>query len=250
MSEIDALKAQIKELEESNAELKQSINGHYRVSRALRAISKCNQTMLHVGTESELLSQICHIIVDICSYRLAWIGFMQYTEDKSVLPVASAGYEKGYLEAIRISWADNEYGQGPTGTALRTGKPIICKNIPNDPNYAPWRAEATKRGYASSVALPLFINNKIIGALNIYAAEPDAFEEEELKLMLELAADCSFSITTLRQHIELENKTKELNDKIHNLEVFQKATVSREEKMIELKKKVAELESKLKDRSL
>ena len=55
-------------------------------------------------------------------YRMAWVGFAEDDENKTVLPVACAGYDQGYLDQAKITWADTERGRGPTGTAIRTGK--------------------------------------------------------------------------------------------------------------------------------
>ena len=55
-----------------------------------------------------------------------------------------------------------------------------------------------QRGYSSSLALPLRIDSEIIGALAIYAAEPDAFDGDEVRLLIELADDLAFGIAALR----------------------------------------------------
>jgi PAS domain S-box-containing protein len=168
------------------------------VNRALKTLSECNQTLVRATDESGLLHDICRILVEIGGYRLAWVGFAEQDEEKSVRPVAQVGHEEGYLDTLNITWADTRRGRGPTGTAIRTGKPIIVRNILIDPDYAPWRAEATKRGYAASIALPLVANGQTLGALNIYAVEADAFAEDEVKLLGELTDDLAYGIRALR----------------------------------------------------
>lgn len=121
-------------------------------------------------------------------YRLAWVGLAQQDQAKTVIPVAQAEYEKGYLKTASITWADTERGRGPTGTAIRTGKTCICTDILNDPKFEPWRAEARRRKYASSIALPLIADGQAYGALNIYATELEAFDAEEVRFLEELAA--------------------------------------------------------------
>jgi PAS domain S-box-containing protein len=173
-----------------------------RVNRALKVLSGCNQAMMRSSEEGRFLQDVCQIIVEEGEYRLAWVGFAEQDEKKTVRPVAQAGFEKGYLETAKITWADTERGRGPTGTAIRTGKPSICQNMLTDPKYTPWRVEASKRGYASSIALPLFTDDQVIGALNIYAVEPDAFDSEEVKLLMELGEDLAYGIATLRTRAE------------------------------------------------
>src|SRR5208282_272550 len=102
-----------------------------------------------------LLQEICRVIVKEGGYRFAWVGFANHDEQKTVHPVAHAGYEEGYLEKLNLTWADTERGCGPTGMAIRTDQPAVCRDVVTDPTIAPWRDEAIKRGYTSSVALPL-----------------------------------------------------------------------------------------------
>ncbi len=192
-----------------------------RANRAYRVLSRCNKTLIRAAEESRLLHEICKIIVEAGGYRLAWVGFAEQDEQKTVRPAAQAGYEEGYLETVNITWADTERGRDPTGTAIRTGKPSVVRNILTDPNYAPWRAEAIKRGYASAIALPLVVNGEPYGALNIYAKEQDAFDEEEIELLTELADDLAYGIASLRtraerkklEEIRLENLRLEAADK-------------------------------------
>ena len=98
----------------------------------------------------------------------------------------------------QISWGNNERGRGPTGTAIRTGKVSICKNMLTDPKFIPWRSEAVQHGYASSIALPLIAGARPFGALTIYSKLPDAFTNEEEKVLSELASDLAYGITAFR----------------------------------------------------
>jgi signal transduction histidine kinase/putative methionine-R-sulfoxide reductase with GAF domain len=174
----------------------------HRVHRALRVLTRFNRTLVRAREESELLRATCEVLVEAGGYQLAWVGFAEQDPEKTVRPVAQAGYEEGYLETLHITWADTERGRGPTGTVIRAGKPVIARHIPTDPSFAPWRAEATKRGYASSIALPLVAEGQPLGALNIYAVEPDAFDAEEVQLLTELADDLTFGIVSLRTRTE------------------------------------------------
>jgi PAS domain S-box-containing protein len=166
-----------------------------KVNRALKALSETNELLVRSSDSEFLLQQICGKIVDACEYKLAWVGLAEDDEAKTVVPVAQAGFEDGFLQTINVTWADTERGRGPTGTAIRTGKPSVIRNIAVDPAYAPWREEALKRGYASSAAFPLKAGEKVLGAVNIYASEPDAFDEAEIGLLSELADDLAYGMT-------------------------------------------------------
>jgi PAS domain S-box-containing protein len=195
-----------------------------KTNRALKALSECNQTLVHITDENELLHKICQIIVKEGGHRMAWIGFAEDDELKTVRPVAQAGYDEGYLKFVNITWGDVERGRGPTGTSIRIGKPTIARNILTDPNFGPWRADAITRGYASSVAIPLIVNGQPFGALVIYSAEPDAFDIPELELLTELTNDLAYGIISIRMRTQhnlmgyaLEKSERKYRELVENL---------------------------------
>jgi putative methionine-R-sulfoxide reductase with GAF domain len=143
--------------------------------RALTAISECNQALVRASSETALLHEICRVIVDHGGYRMAWVGFREENEEKSVSVAAFAGCDEGYLEKSKITWSDKERGRGPVGTCIRESRMVIVRNFQTDPTVIPWRKEALKRGFASAIALPLFEGKKAFGMLAIYAKEMDAF---------------------------------------------------------------------------
>lgn len=174
-----------------------------RALRAYRVISECNQALVRIADEQELLDEVCRVIVEVGGFSMAWVGFAEMDEAKTVRPVAWAGAEAGYLSAIQISWDENsEFGNGPTGAAIRTGTPCTAHNIMTLASYAPWRNEAGRRGYVSSIALPLLTEGQAFGTLNIYASEQDAFDTEEIGMLVELAGDLAYGIGALQAQAE------------------------------------------------
>ena len=133
---------------------------------------------------------------------MAWVGFSEHDQRKSVRPVAHCGVADGYLDDAEISWADTEHGRGPTGTAARTGTVQVSRDFGSNPRVLPWRAKALGRGYASSIALPLVAGSDTFGVLSIYSSETDAFDNDEVSLLKELAADLSFGVHTHRSYLE------------------------------------------------
>ncbi len=219
-----------------------------KANRAYRVLSECNQVLVRAGDEPQLLRAVCELLVEHGGYRLAWIGFADEDEAKAVRPVAQAGFEEGYLDTLQITWADAEHGRGPVGAAIRTGQPVVVQDIFTDPIFALWREQAIQRGYAAAVALPLTGQGRTLGALMVYAAEPNAFDAQELKLLEGLAGDLAFGIVTLRVRAErerqeqaLRQQTEELRARNEELARFNRAAVGRELRMVELKQQMNEL---------
>jgi PAS domain S-box-containing protein/diguanylate cyclase (GGDEF)-like protein len=173
-----------------------------RANRALRVLSTVNQALIHGESEPALLNLVCKALVDQGGYKFAWAGFAEHDHNKSVRPVAQCGVDDGYLGYAEISWADTERGRGPTGTAARTGTVQVSRDLGSDARALAWRAEAVRRGYASSIALPLATGPDTVGVLTIYSKETNVFDDEEVALLKELAADLSFGILTHRSNLE------------------------------------------------
>ena len=172
-------------------------------------LRSAQRALLRAEGEAELLDMVCRIAVDKAGYRLAWVGFARDDPERTVHPVAQAGFEAGYLGSISTSWADTPLGRGPVGTAIRTGRPAVGRSFLVDPELAPWREQAIRRGFASAIALPLRADAGPFGALTIYAAAPNAFSPEDVDLLTGLADDLAFGIATLRKRAAAERGLRE-----------------------------------------
>ncbi len=181
-------------------------------TRALKLLSECNQLLARIDDEQRLLAEICRLIVERGSYRLAWVGLAEQDPAKTIRPIAQVGFEDGYLDRAQITWADNERGRGPTGTAVRTGVVQINQDFLTNPAMAPWREAARTRGYQSSIALPLKDTISTFGVLNIYSTRPDAFDADEARLLTELANDLAYGLNALRARVAHQQAEKALQD--------------------------------------
>ncbi len=185
-----------------------------KLNRALTARSKSTQALLRSEGMEEIdyLREICTIVNQDCGHAMVWIGFKEDDPERSIRPVVHAGFEEGYMEALRLTWADTERGRGPGGSAIRTGRTCGCQDIWTDPAFAPWRSEAIKRGYRSSLALPLLSGGQAFGAISLYSREAHAFSLSEVVLLEELATDLAYGIIASRlrrQHALAEEAVRE-----------------------------------------
>jgi PAS domain S-box-containing protein len=169
-----------------------------RLNRLLNAHSKSSHSMMHSDNEIDYVKDVCKIIIEDCGHSMVWIGYTQDDERKSVVPVAHYGFDAGYIDQLDITWDDTDRGRGPTGTAIRTGKYSLCRNMLTDPSFKPWKKAAMERGYASSLVMPLISDGKPFGAISIYSKEPDPFSDAEINLIKELADDLAYGISVIR----------------------------------------------------
>jgi PAS domain S-box-containing protein len=168
-----------------------------------QAAGAINALMMRERDPKRLLAEACKILVETRGYRFVWIGQVE-PGSKRVVPAAHAGKEAGYLDAVTITWDETPTGQGPTGTAIRTGQPMACQDTATDPRFAPWKEEAMARGFASLAAMPMMHGSRVLGAVVVYAGHTEVFNAEELDLLKELAGDLAFAL----QSIEHEQEQK------------------------------------------
>jgi PAS domain S-box-containing protein len=179
-------------------------------NRALLTLGRCSEALVRATSEQALYQEVCRIIVDDGGYRMCWVGLVEQDERRTIRPVAQAGQDEGYLSSLDVVWADTERGRGPTGTAARTQRPVVGRDFLTDPALAPWRAEALRRGFRSSAALPLVSEGATIGVLNMYAEEPEAFSEDEIQFLVQLADDLAFGVAARRARADRDRLTSQL----------------------------------------
>ena len=169
-----------------------------RVNRALRTLSNGNQALVRATDEAALLDDICRVVVRDGGFRCAWAGVADHDERKTLRPIASAGIDLAYLEQLHLTWDEKSDRLCPTGEAIRTQRPVVCHDYQTDPSAARWRHVANECRFRSSLSLPLRVDRVLLGSLSIYAESADAFDEQEIALLEELADDLAFGIRALR----------------------------------------------------
>jgi PAS domain S-box-containing protein len=180
-----------------------------RLSRVHAVLGKINEIIVRERDQKILLDRACRAAVQQGEFRMAWIGMLDEA-GRSVLPVAQAGIADGYVENLRIRLDDGPESQGPTGTALREGLHFICNDVERDPRMAPWRERALRMGYRSHASFPLKKNGHVAGAFNLYAAESEFFDDDEIRLLDELAADISFALESIELQEQIARNEKRL----------------------------------------
>ncbi len=192
-----------------------------QTNRALRLFSQCSSAVVNAADEESLLAQICRIAVESAGYRMAWVGRAEQDDARTVRPIAFAGPGEDFLDRIHVSWAENRFGRGTAGTAIRTGKPSIGRDLLNNPNFEAWHEVFLTHDFAAAIAVPLRVDDRPFGALIVYAAETDAFDTTEVDLLDEMGRNISHGISALRAQKEraaamadLERARSELEDRV------------------------------------
>ena len=167
-----------------------------RLNRVYSVLSNVNEAIVRIRDRQVLFRETCRIAVVEGRFAMAWIGEADpVTGD--VRPVVSDGRVEGYLDEIKISVRDIPEGRGPAGVALREGKHVVCNDTASDERMEPWRAAQARQGYRSLATFPIMVKDVPRYVLTLYADVPGFFDDDEIRLLDELALDLSYALEFL-----------------------------------------------------
>lgn len=168
-----------------------------RLNRLYAVLSGINTLIVRAHNQDELLREACRIAIDPGRFCIAWIGLVD-RDNAVVKPVASAGDVRDFFDAIPPSVFEIQAdATGLTSQAIRSGKPVISNDVKNDPQVQLKKKALDERGINSLAVVPLLLGNESIGVLALYASDIGAFDDDEMRLLTELAGDISFALDYL-----------------------------------------------------
>ncbi|HMH17054.1 MAG TPA: GGDEF domain-containing protein [Burkholderiales bacterium] len=175
------------------------------LGRVYAVLSKISSLIVRAGSREELFAEACRVAANTGQFPWAWIGVVD-REAKQVKIVASAGDDRGLLEILRdqLTLAGPAEELGPTARAVLEKKAIVANDIENDPIMRLKKEAPLRRGIRSLAILPLIVSGEAVGVLALCAEESGFFDADEMKLLLELAADISFALDHLEKAKKLD----------------------------------------------
>lgn len=166
-----------------------------RSNRALRAMHNCEDVIAVAVDENALLQAICSIVT-ANGYVMAWAGMLE--SDGAIVPVGRTLEHKEYFDALQAPLQAGGKGTTAITQALATKRPAVANYFASDMSPTPWREAAMRCGFYSKIVLPMKDGETMIGFLNVYASEPDAFDAQEVALLLNLAQRVTVEISAHR----------------------------------------------------
>src|SRR6266853_2842208 len=164
-----------------------------RLTRVYAVLSGINALIVRVRNRDELFRDACRIAVEAGKFKLAWLGVVD-SDAARVKPVAWHGGEEDYFQLMPMALNESDPEQyGLAGRAIRERRAMVVEDMAKDPRIL-LRKEASERGFHSLVVLPLVVSEEAVAVLALYATEVGFFDEEEMKLLIELSGDISFAL--------------------------------------------------------
>ncbi len=174
-----------------------------RLNHIYAVLSGINTLIVRAQNRDELLRAACRVAIDPGRFSMAWIGLVD-RDHARVVPVASAGGVREFLEALPPEAFHIAPGRDAlVGDAIGSGKPSVSNDIRTDARVQAQREALLERGVHALAIVPLLFAGTAIGVLALYSAEAEVFDDEEMRLLTELAGDIAFALDYLTKSEKL-----------------------------------------------
>ena len=179
----------------------------------LSTILTINNNLLIAENEDELFRFVCDALKGLEDIVGVIIGIKM--PDHMLKPVAWAGFDVQMISSLAIHWDDSEHGRGVMGTAVRETKPSCVTDIDSDSRYSPWKEITQTWQVKSAAAVPLVADHEVMGALAIYSRQRNAFDEDAIKFLAEVANDIAIGVRSQRLNNRLEATLSSLRKSLY-----------------------------------
>src|SRR5712692_1972855 len=175
-----------------------------RLTRVHAVLTGINAAIVRIRDRQELFREACRIAVEAAQLRLAWIGIVD-PRTQEILPAAFSGPEEGFLGIIRLSMREDSGRFGMAGRAVLDRTPAVSNDVLADERTR-FRDESAQRGFRALAMIPLIVDGAVFGVLGLHAPEAGFFDQDEMKLLMEVAGNLAFAL----EHIAKEEKVRRL----------------------------------------
>jgi diguanylate cyclase (GGDEF)-like protein len=164
-----------------------------RLNRTHSVLSGINSLIVRATDRLALLQDACRLAVDQGNFRVAWCGLLNAGKDE-LQPAAYAGDADEFAASVRIRPDQHDAGSSLALEAMQTRQLTVCNDLSADRAHTLYKEEFLNRGYRSVAVLPLVVGGQTAGCFVLFTDTPEYFDDEEKRLLVELADDISFAL--------------------------------------------------------
>jgi diguanylate cyclase (GGDEF)-like protein len=193
--------ALVRQLEEKGAELERAAVRIQRLNRVLSVLSAINGLIVRTVDLDELLREACRIAVEAGQFPKAWIGLVD-PETRKLRFAAGHGGTEAFYQSLKTRLSDDMLEpRNYAATALRELTPVVVNDLHGVRRTL---KDMTETGSRAVAVLPLIIDGEGVGIISIHAEVVGFFDDEEIKVLSELAADISYALAHLRKSAQIQ----------------------------------------------
>jgi PAS domain S-box-containing protein/putative nucleotidyltransferase with HDIG domain len=187
----------------------------------LNLLHSIDRMILRGAGEEEALREIARMVAALTGAQYAAIATPDVDGRETIQTVHHSDNEE---VARRLADTQFPEGEGVSGWALTHNEIAIARDVSTDSRYRTMRAFAAEMGYASAVALPIVLEEKVLGALTVGYGEARDFGDDEIATLVRVAAQTAIAVGNARQRRLLEGLLDEtamaLSDVIESRDAY------------------------------
>jgi PAS domain S-box-containing protein len=164
-----------------------------RSRRGLRTIEESLRLAQTAGERQALFDGICECLVKTAGYATAWVVTRDPDGKSAVKVEASAGLHPEYPAEVQME-VDH-----PSLAFDESDQPVAVHMDFESGELAGWKEKAVQFGFVSSLSLPVRCDGRQEAALNIYASQPGAFDEESMRVLAQVAGSLELGLEVQRK---------------------------------------------------
>src|SRR5215210_3226297 len=173
--------------------------------RHLRLLTETIATVNSTLDLEEVLALVARKVAEALDTEACFVYLYDEAADELVLRATHGTAVEAMTRRPRM-----RPGEGITGTAAATRKPIaIPAEAHLDPRFKGF-ANLAEDQYESILAVPILAREKLAGALNVRTIEPREFTDDEIELLLAIAAQVAQTIEHAKLYSDAQLRVREL----------------------------------------
>ena len=130
-----------------------------------------------------------------------------------------------FTSPLALGCDESQYGRGygPCLHAAGTGELVEIADAQAETRWPDYVQHAVEQGALSSLSIPLPISEGIAGAVNVYAREPHAFDEDSRSLATRFAASAAVVAANMYAFEEVRDLAEHLERRVASRAVVEQA---------------------------
>ncbi len=172
----------------------------------LKILTKITEALSSFSTHDEIFDFILSSVRAI--YGVEYVAILMVDRGTHHLQIVrSCGYPEERLRNVKI-----KIGEGVTGKVVLRGNPVIVHDVFSDHDYV-----SGDDRVRSEMAVPLRVNNRVVGVLSVESTQEKYFSNDDLELFALFAAQVSAFICHFNLYSSMDATSKTLERKIEQL---------------------------------
>ncbi|WP_433126712.1 GAF and ANTAR domain-containing protein [Micromonospora sp. CA-240977] len=136
-----------------------------------------------------------------------------------------AGHTAAFTNEVAREMDERQYaqGRGPCLEAAASGDVLSIPDLAGEDRWPEWADRARQQGLGSSVSIGLPIQDAVVGALNVYAHTPGAFDDETVTVLETFAAYAAVALSNAQLYDSTANLARQMREAMANRAVIEQA---------------------------